>query len=87
MAMAVADQVTTIRLNLSDEVFETYNFLLFSNTVGITFLFGSYFTAALKATAEHFAAQYDVSTEKVIEEFRRLLAIKAFTSDCDATKS
>ena len=69
---------------------------------GIQFLFSPAFSSAilvspyylknpktcanLKVTAEHVASTYKITQEEAIEEFRRLLAIKAFTMDENATK-
>lgn len=75
-----------MRLNIPNDVLETYKFLLSSNTEGIVFLFSSAFTAALEATAERLVRGCGFTVEKVINEFRRLLAIKVFSSDEDATK-
>jgi len=52
---------------------------------GIAFLFGSAFSEALQAPAERAAVLFQVTEEEAIEEFRRLLAIKTFKVDEDAT--
>ncbi|KAF2651102.1 hypothetical protein K491DRAFT_682473 [Lophiostoma macrostomum CBS 122681] len=49
----------------------------------VTFLFSTYFSKALSGEA---ANVYGVSSNDAIEEFRRLLAIKAFTVDVNADK-
>jgi len=75
-----------MRLNVPTDVLETYKFLLSSNTAGLIFLFSPAYINALKPTAERLVEEYGFGIEKVIDEFRRLLAIKVFSFDGDATK-
>jgi hypothetical protein len=51
----------------------------------INFIFSKVFSTALQKEASK-ARVYGVSAEDAIEEFRRLLMIKVFTADVDATK-
>ncbi|MAD84988.1 MAG: hypothetical protein CL912_18675 [Deltaproteobacteria bacterium] len=82
----MADQGSAMRLNVPTDVLETYKFLLSSNTAGLIFLFSPAYINALKPTAERLVEEYGFGIEKVIDEFRRLLAIKVFSFDGDATK-
>lgn len=52
----------------------------------IAFLFSSEFSVAFQDVVEEIGRVYRVSREQAIEEFRRLLAIKTFTFDVNATK-
>lgn len=72
-------------ISASPEVIQVYQNARLS-TQAISFLFSPAFSDALQEHAAHVRVVYNVATEKVIEEFRRLLAIKTFTSDVDATK-
>jgi hypothetical protein len=53
---------------------------------GRTFLFSPRFSEGLQLPAERVAIRYQVTKAQAIEEFRRLIAIKTFTVDEDATK-
>ncbi|CZR60727.1 uncharacterized protein PAC_10623 [Phialocephala subalpina] len=72
--------------NVPDAVIRVYQQMLPNNSEGIAFLFGSRFSDALRVPAERVAIQYHVTKDDAIEELRRLLVIKAFTADEDATK-
>jgi hypothetical protein len=54
--------------------------------VEVDFLFGSEFSTALQDSADQASKIYDITALQALEEFRRLVAIKAFTSDVDTTK-
>jgi hypothetical protein len=73
-------------INAPEAVIKAYQHILGSNLEAIAFLFSSAFGAALKVPAERVASDYHVTTEEAIEELRRLLAIKAFAVDTEATK-
>ncbi|KAL2069439.1 hypothetical protein VTL71DRAFT_14118 [Oculimacula yallundae] len=75
-----------MRPNAPSEDYLRYKFLLSDNTAGVTFLFGSAFKFALDGPAERIAAEYTTQIDKVLDEFRRFLAIKVFTSDGDGRK-
>jgi len=72
--------------NVPEAVLPAYQHLLIRNPDGIAFLFSSQFSEAIQAIAKNVAAEYHISSEDAIEELRRLLAIKTFTVDEDATK-
>jgi len=63
-----------------------YQFLLPRNPKGIDFLFSAYFSETLKVPVASLAIRYNIIESTVIEEFRRFLAIKAFTVDENADK-
>lgn len=52
----------------------------------VVFIFSKSFHDALRDKANNCPRIHGVSAEKAIEEFRRLLAIKTWTVDFDATK-
>ena len=65
---------------------QTYQNMLPKTPEGRTFLFGPRFSEALQVPAERVAIRYQVTKAQAIEEFRRLIAIKTFMVDEDATK-
>lgn len=68
------------------ELLPMYQRILPNNHEGITFLFSEAFSNAISVPAKQVAKQYQITAETAMEEFRRLLAIKAFTGDKYATK-
>jgi len=66
---------------------QTYQNMLPKNPEGRTFLFSPRFSEALQVPAERVAIRYQVTKAQAIEEFRRLIAIKTFMVDEDATKT
>jgi len=76
----------TTRANIPDELREIYQQLLPNSPNGIAFLFSPDFSTALNVPAERAASSYGVTKEQAIEELHRLLALKAFMADHDATK-
>jgi len=73
-------------INVPDAVFRVYQNMLPDNPEGIAFLFSSHLSEAVQVTAARIAIQYNITKEEAIEEFRRLIVIKAFTVDVKATK-
>ncbi len=65
---------------------QTYQLMLPKSPEGRTFLFSPRFSEALQVPAERVAIRYQVTKAQAIEEFRRLIAIKTFTVDEDATR-
>lgn len=65
---------------------EIYEQLLPNPDNEIESLFSGAFSTTLQNTSARVAAEYRVTEDEAIEEFRRLLAIKAFTSDVKASK-
>ena len=63
---------------------ESYCKALPNNAKGIAFLFSSRFYDALQVPAQTVAFAFDTSVDSAIEEFRRLIAIKVFTTDKEA---
>jgi hypothetical protein len=68
-------------------VHPVYQKLLPQAPNGVAFLFSDRFTNTLKGIASKASDDYSVTAECALEEFRRLLAIKAFMSDHEAEKS
>jgi len=79
--------VVATTVNVPNDVVQTYQHMLPDNPDGIAFLFGPNFSEALQVPADRVALAYQVTKEAAIEELRRLLAIKVFTVDEDATKT
>jgi hypothetical protein len=77
---------TATAINVPDAVLQAYQHMLPKNPEGIAFLFGSRFSDAIQGPSQRVAIISQVSKEEAIEEFRRLLAIKMFTVDEDASK-
>lgn len=65
---------------------QVYHQMLPKNPEGVNFLFNSSFADALEIPAKRLAKEYCITEDEAIEEFRRLVAIKTFTVDQDATK-
>jgi hypothetical protein len=63
-----------------------YEHMLPKSPEGRAFLFSPRFSGGLQVPAERIAIRYQVTNAEAIEEFRRLIAIKTFTVDEDATK-
>jgi hypothetical protein len=78
--------VAATTINVPDAILKVYQHMLPNNPEGIAFLFDSAFSKAFQAPAERVATRYRVTKEEAIEEFRRLLVIKAFTVDKEANK-
>ncbi|PMD45493.1 hypothetical protein L207DRAFT_629947 [Hyaloscypha variabilis F] len=86
-ASKTAPMTSDIRgTSVPDDLLQAYRHLLPKSREGIAFLFSSTFSDALQAPAERAATLHEVTREQAIEELRRLLAIKVFTVDEDATK-
>ena len=69
-----------------DAVRQIYQQLLPNNPRGIEFIFSPAFAKALRVPAERASLSYGVTTQQASEELRRLLTIKAFVADEEATK-
>jgi hypothetical protein len=78
--------VSATTLDVPDTVLQVYHHMLPKTPEGVAFLFGSRFSEALQVAAIRAAIGFKITTEAAIEEFRRFLAIKAFTVDEDANK-
>jgi hypothetical protein len=86
-ASKTAPMTSDIRgTSVPDDLLQVYRHLLPKSREGIAFLFSSTFSDALQAPAERAATLHEVTREQAVEELRRLLAIKVFTVDEDATK-
>ncbi|KAL2069424.1 hypothetical protein VTL71DRAFT_14103 [Oculimacula yallundae] len=72
----------------SEDSPQIYNSMLSNNPAAVKFLFSASFTAPLGSVLESadLSRKYDLQVSKLVQEFRRLLAIKLFTVDEDATK-
>ena len=75
-----------ILANLNDLILRPYQHMLYKNLEGITFLFSVLFSNSVATTAHSLAMQNHLPEGNVIEEIRRLLAIKVFIADKDGTK-
>jgi hypothetical protein len=65
---------------------QAYQRMLPDRPQGVSFLFTPRFTRVLQQAAESVAIEYQITKEDALEEFRRMLVIKAFIVDTDATK-
>lgn len=82
--LMISDTPATIDMHGND--LQAYQHMLPKSPAGRAFLFSPRFSEALQMPAERVAIKYQVTKAKAIEEFRRLIAIKTFTVDADATK-
>lgn len=73
-------------IDVPDAILRVYQQMLPKSPEGIEFLFSARFSDALRVPAERVAIEYRITKDDAIEELRRLLVIKAFTADEDATK-
>ncbi|CZT45598.1 uncharacterized protein RSE6_05919 [Rhynchosporium secalis] len=65
---------------IHEESRRPYQHMMHKIPEGIEFLFSDRLSSSVDATAKQLAAIYGLVKEKVIEEFRRLMAIKTFTA-------
>ncbi|KAL2070290.1 hypothetical protein VTL71DRAFT_13316 [Oculimacula yallundae] len=77
------DPAAQWRLDISRK---SYKHLLPNPDTGIDFLYSDSLSTVLKETSVRVAAEYGITEEEALEEFRRFMAIKAFTSDEKAKK-
>ncbi|PVH87533.1 hypothetical protein DL98DRAFT_581543 [Cadophora sp. DSE1049] len=75
-----------VLLNVNEMILPQYQHMMHKIPEGIIFLFSTRFSNSIAATAHNLAMQYRLPTGNVIEELRRLIAIKTFTADEDGTK-
>lgn len=85
-APTMSAPATNVNVGVHDALLRVYHHMLPKNPEGIAFLFDARFAEALRVPANRVAIEYQITREEGIEELRRLIAIKAFTVDKDATK-
>jgi len=78
--------VALTAISVLDAVLHVYQHMLPKNPKGISFLFGLHFSEALQVPAARVAIERKITKDDAIDELRRLLVIKAFTVDENATK-